>query len=169
MALPNVVTEQHDLLTLNTNKLPFIKNAILDGVDVKPLFLDAQNGIWVLLATFAPGVTLPMHFHTGTVHAWTLSGLWHYLEYPDQPQTAGCYLYEPGGSVHQFHTPESNTEDTTFFMVVTGANVDFDANAEFQGIMDAGAIEAMLLKLAAEQGLGTPRYIRSRGAAFSTD
>ncbi len=46
---------------------------------------------------------------------------------PDQPQTAaGCYLYEPGGSVHQLQTPASNTEGAEPFMIVTGCNVDFD-------------------------------------------
>jgi hypothetical protein len=31
---------------------------------------------------------------------YTLSGKWHYLEYPDQPQVAGSYLYEPSGQFH---------------------------------------------------------------------
>ena len=43
---------------------------------------------------------------------WTIQGRWCYREYPDQPQTAGSYLYEPAGSVHTFYTPEDNTEDT---------------------------------------------------------
>ena len=87
MTLPDVINHQDFLLTLDTSTLPVVKDA-LPGVDIYPLFLDAENGLWVLRAQFHPGVTLPMHFHTGTVHFYTLSGCWYYLEYPDQKPTA---------------------------------------------------------------------------------
>ena len=45
-------------------------------------------------------------------------GSWHYTEYPDDLQVAGSYLFEPGGSIHQFQVPEDNTEVTDTFMVV---------------------------------------------------
>ncbi len=91
MALPDPINHQQFLLTLNTSELPVVKDA-LPGVDIWPLFLDAENGTWVIRAHFQPGITLPCHFHTGTVHFYTLSGCWYYLEYPDQKQTAGSYL-----------------------------------------------------------------------------
>ena len=47
-------------------------------------------------------------------------------EYPDQPQTAGSYLYEPGGSVHTFYCPEDNTEDTVVLLWMEGAQVSFN-------------------------------------------
>jgi 2,4'-dihydroxyacetophenone dioxygenase len=77
------------LLSIDTTKVPVVKDVIVPGLDVYPLFLDTQNGVWVLRVIFAPGVTLPKHFHTGTVHFFTMSGSWHYLEHPDDPQTAG--------------------------------------------------------------------------------
>lgn len=80
MSLPEVIQHQDFLLTLNTNEESIIKDA-LPGVDVYPLFLDPENGTWVIRAKFKPGITLPKHFHTGVVHFYTLSGAWHYIEY----------------------------------------------------------------------------------------
>jgi quercetin dioxygenase-like cupin family protein len=61
---------------------------------------------------YQPGVVLPAHYHTGTVHLSTLSGRWNYVEYPDQLQTAGCYLFEPGSSIHTFTVLADNAEIT---------------------------------------------------------
>jgi quercetin dioxygenase-like cupin family protein len=169
LALPTAITHQDKLLTLDTKELPFIKDALAPGIDVQPLFMDPQNGVWVLRVVFAPGVTLPNHFHTGTVHMWTMSGQWNYVAYPDQPQTAGSYLYEPGGSVHQFVTPASNTEPTDTFMMVTGANVNFDENGNYLDIMDAGSIGELLNRLAKEQGLGKPQYISGQGSRYTVE
>jgi hypothetical protein len=168
MTLPSPINHQEFLLDVDTSKIPVIENA-LPGVDIWPLFLDAENGLWVLRAKFAPGTTLPMHFHTGTVHFYTTSGCWYYLEYPEQKQTAGCYLYEPGGSVHTFHVPEDATEPADGFMVVAGCNVNFDAEGNFINLMDAGWIEQAILEAAKAQGL-SPRYIKpKRGAGFSDE
>lgn len=165
MAFP---PKPHDkLLTINTNKEDWIKDALGDGLDVCPVFLDIQNGIWGLRVKFAPGVLLPKHFHTGTVHLYTMSGSWNYVEYPDQPQTAGCYLYEPGGSMHQFMTPSTNTEPTDTFMVVFGANINFDEDGNFINIVDAGLIEAVVKKAAKAQGLSPLNYIRGLGGAYA--
>lgn len=169
MTLPDFVNHQDFLLTLDTSKMPAVKDAI-PGLDIYPLFLDAENGLWVLRVQFQPGVTLPKHFHTGTVHFYTLSGCWYYLEYPEQKQTAGCYLYEPGGSVHTFHTPEDNEGVTDGFMVVAGANINFDEQGNYINTMDAGWIEQAVVAAAKAQGLGAPRYIKpKRGAGFSDE
>ena len=145
MSLPEVIQHQDFLLTLNTNEESIIKDA-LPGVDVYPLFLDPENGTWVIRAKFKPGVTLPKHFHTGVVHFYTLGGAWHYIEYPDQLQTAGSYLYEPGGSIHTFHCPE-NSGGADGFMVITGANINFDE----QGNSSTSWTQAGLSKLLLQQ------------------
>lgn len=169
MTLPSTIHHQDFLLDLDTAKLPPIEGA-LPGVDIWPLFLDTENGLWVLRARFHRGVTLPMHFHTGTVHFYTTAGCWYYLEYPDQKQTAGSYLYEPGGSVHTFHCPEDADEPAEGFMVVAGCNVNFDADGNYLNVMDAGWIEQAVLDAARERGMGTPRYIKpKRGAGFSDE
>ena len=75
-------------------------------------------------------------------------------------RAAGCYLYEPGGSVHQFNTPADNTEDTDTFMIVTGANVNFDKDSgSYINMMDAGMIKTWVDQGIAEQGADKMQYI----------
>lgn len=166
MALPDVIQHQDFLLTLNSKQQTLIKDA-LPGVDVYPLFLDPENGTWVIRALFKPGTTLPKHFHTGVVHFYTLSGEWHYLEYPDQTQKAGSYLYEPGGSIHTFHCPQSGG-GADGFMVISGANINFDDDGNFINIMDAGWIEQMIVQVAQDQGIRS-RYIKPGAMAGFSD
>src|SRR5262245_21916742 len=128
MPLPTSINHLDHLLTIDSDQEQWIKDFPVPGSDICPLFLDPENGIWVLRVKLGPGVTLPNHFHTGTVHLFTMTGRWNYAQYPHQPQTSGCYLYEPGGSIHQFTTPADNTGVTDTFMVVHGANVNFDAD-----------------------------------------
>lgn len=168
MALPNVLIDHKSLLTLNTNELPIYRDALIPGVDAQPLYLDPTAGVWVLRVMFHPGVVLPKHYHTGVVHLYTLSGRWNYVEYPDQPQTAGSYLFEPGGSVHTFMTPADNTEITDTFMVVHGANVNFDQDGNYLGIMDASDIMMMFDRLIRERGLQPARYIRAQQTDYTT-
>ena len=165
--LPLVALPQTDLLTVDEADLPLLKDALSPGVHFKPLRLDVEAGEWVVLATFEPGSSVPLHYHTGVAEVFTLSGSWHYLEYPDQPQTAGSYLYEPGASVHTFICPESNTEDTVIFVRVCGANVNFNEDGTFHSILDAALIGFLTPQLAEAQGVDQPRYIQG-GAAMLT-
>ena len=168
MALPDLIHDQKEILTLNTKEQPVYVDALAPGVDVQPLFLDPHNGVWALRVIFHPGVVLPTHYHTGTVHLWTLSGRWNYLEYPDQPQTAGSYLFEPGGSVHTFSVPADNTEPTETLMVVSGTNVNFDADGNFIDTLDANSIMLMLDRLVRERGLDPAKYIAPPSPRYTT-
>jgi quercetin dioxygenase-like cupin family protein len=160
MSLPEVITRQDKLLYIDTNVSKFLEGLLHPGIKAHPLFLDPFNGVWVLRVKFAPGVTVPMHFHTGTVHAYTMSGCWYYSEHPEDKQTAGCYLYEPGGSVHTFNTPADNKEDTDAFFVVTGANINFASDGgAYLGTMDAGWIKAAVDKMIEEQNADKMKYI----------
>ena len=161
-----VALPQGELLTVNANDNPLIRDALGDGVHFKPLRLDLENGEWVVLATSRPA-RIPLHYHTGTVDAWTISGSWHYYEYADQPQTAGSYLYEPGSSVHTLVCPDSNTEDTVVLFRVSGANVNFTDDGQFRFHPRRGLDCTLTGLLAAEQNVGTVTYI-SGGAAGST-
>lgn len=167
MGLPEVVTHQNELLSIDTNVSRFIEGLLHPGIKAHPLFLDPYAGIWAFRVKFAPGVTMPVHFHTGTVHIYTMSGCWHYTEYPDQKQTAGSYLYEPGGSVHQFNTPADNTEDTDTFMVVTGANVNFGGDGEYLGMMDAGVMRSWVEQGIKDQDLQQMNYITASVATYA--
>jgi 2,4'-dihydroxyacetophenone dioxygenase len=159
MALPEVTTHQDRLLTININDAT---PPAMDGVSLTPLFLDRENGVWVLYGKFAPGTVLPTHFHTGTVHFFTTKGRWNYREYPNDLQTAGSYLYEPGGSVHTFTVPDDATEDAEGFMVVKGANVNF-VDGVYQNITDAGSLEEMFLSFA--KATGSPLNFIRPGAS----
>jgi hypothetical protein len=68
-------------------------------------------------------------------------------EYPDQPQTAGSYLFEPSGSVHTFITPDTNTEDTVLFLRVEGADINFTEDGQFHSILDAVTIQHLVNQL----------------------
>jgi quercetin dioxygenase-like cupin family protein len=160
---PTSITAQERLLSVNIHdgvELP----GSAPGSAITPLFLDRENGVWVLYGKFQPGTRLPTHFHTGVVHFYTTKGEWHYLEYPDDVQKAGSYLFEPGGSVHTFCVSEDAKEAAEGFMVVFGANINFVAD-QFAGIRDAGAIEDAILESARQAGLPMPRYIRPKGGA----
>lgn len=154
---------QDHLLTINRHKGGEVKNA-LPGVHVTPCFLDTENGVWVIYARFDAGTILPRHFHTGSVHFYTTSGSWAYVEHPDDVQTAGSYLYEPGGSTHTFQSKEG----AEGFMVVYGANINFNEDGSFMNIMDAGWIEQLLIQVSQATGQTLPRYIRpGSGAGYN--
>lgn len=159
--LPVTVQSNTELLTLNVKDSPIYKDILVPGLDVQPLMLDPCNGTWVVRAYMAPGVKLPTHYHTGTVHLWTLSGRWNYVEHKDQPQIAGSYLFEPGGSVHTLEVPADNSEVTEMVMVVQGANVNFDDEGKYHSTMDASSIIAMIEGAIAERGLEPSVYIKA--------
>ena len=169
MALPEAIQEQERLLTLNIHKEPGIDlGNLIPGMKLWPLFIDPDNGTWVLYAKYAPGTKLPKHFHTGQVHFFTTKGTWGYVEYPEDQQTAGSYLYEPPGTIHTFNIPEDATEDVEGFMVVNGVNVVFDDEGNYLGTDHAGSMEAIILDCAKQQGIDLPRYIRPSGRAAFT-
>lgn len=134
--LPIVALPQQALLAINYDEVELIRDALGEGIHFKPLRLDLERNEWVVLAIMEPGTSLPMHYHTGPVDLWTQQGKWWYAEYPDQPQTAGCYLYEPGGSVHTLLTDPENTEDTHLMVRVSGSNVNFNEDGSFHSILD---------------------------------
>jgi len=164
--LPLVALPQGELLSVNENDIPLITDSLAPGVHVKPLRLDLEAGCWVVLATFSPGAKVPLHYHTGVAEVYTMSGSWHYLEYPDQPQTAGSYMYEPAGSVHTFVCPESNTEDTTLFIRVEGANINFTEDGQFHSILDTTMIRHLVDQLAQDRGVGALNYLGGGAAGF---
>lgn len=170
MALPTTINDQERLLCVHTDDIdPVDVGAVLPGLKVWPLFLDSENGYWVLRVQFQPGTRLPMHFHTGSVHFYQLSGVWNYLEYPDDVLKANSYLYEPGGSIHTFSVPDAATEPADGFMVVQGSNVNFTPQGEFVNVMDAGWIEEVIIECCRAQGRPLPRYIRPKAKAGFSD
>jgi 2,4'-dihydroxyacetophenone dioxygenase len=165
--LPVVALPQGELLTVNIDQIPLLKDLVGPGIHIQPLRLDPERGEWVFLATLAPGCVLPLHYHTGPAQVWTIQGRWLYREYPDQPQTAGSYLYEPGGSVHTFYCPEDNTEDTVALAWIEGAQVSFSEDGTFHSVMDVVALKYLADNAAKAQGMGELGYIHGGAAGVN--
>jgi quercetin dioxygenase-like cupin family protein len=163
--LPLVAMPQDDLLTVNVDDVPLLKDGFGPGIHFQPLLIDPDHGKLVLMATMAPGCKLPIHYHTGTAEVYTFKGRWEYSEYPDQPQTAGSYLYEPGGSVHTFFCPEDNTEDTVVLLWLEGAQINFNDDGTIYAINDATTAQYLVETLSEAQGTGPVPYIHGGAAA----
>lgn len=158
--LPFVALPQTELLTIDEGDSAWLSGPLGEGIRIKPLRLDVEAGEWVVLAGFAPGSGVQLHYHTGVAEVFTLQGRWHYAEYPDQPQTAGSYLYEPAGSVHTLLVPEDNTEETIMFVRVEGANVNFDEHGRFETMLDAALLVTLTEMMAGSSDGAPTTYLR---------
>ncbi|MGV0735043.1 2,4'-dihydroxyacetophenone dioxygenase family protein [Mycobacterium syngnathidarum] len=168
MHLPLVALPQTTLLSVNEHDIPTLRDVAGPGVHIKPLRIDVEAGCMVALVTFSPGSEVPLHYHTGIAEVYTLSGSWHYKEYPDQLQTAGSYLYEPAASVHTLTCPESNVEDTVMLVRVEGAQINFTDDGQLHSILDAAVIRHIVPALAEAQGVGPVNYIGGGAADFTS-
>jgi quercetin dioxygenase-like cupin family protein len=141
----------------HTEELPFVD--LGDGSTLQLLQVDLDQGLWVIRTKFSPGMTVQTHKHTGAVYAFTMSGSWKYLEYPDDVNVAGSYLFEPAGSIHTLHVPEDNTELTDVFFAIHGANLNLDEAGNVTSVIDAGGIRDFYLAMCEAEGLGRPPVI----------
>jgi hypothetical protein len=88
------------------------------------------------------------------------TGSWYYLESPDELSVAGSYLYEPAGSVHTLHVPESNPDVTDVWFSINGANLNLDDDDRIDSVVDAHSILASYNYLCEQQhGLSDPPVI----------
>lgn len=166
--LPLVALPQIELLTVNEEQIPWLAESLGEGIRIKPLRLDIEAGVWVILVGFAPGSRVQLHYHTGEAEVYTLSGRWHYIEYADQPQTAGSYLYEPSGSVHTLTVPADNDEETLMLVRVKGANVNFNEDGTFHSILDATSLVFLTELFAQQLGITELCYIRGGETSSNT-
>jgi len=128
------------------------------GVEMKLLKCGRTDDVCAFLNRFQPGFMAPRHLHLGEVHAYTLQGRWHYLEY-DWESRAGDYVFEPPDTVHTLHVPEDNTEPTiVFFTVAKGMDL-YDENGQVFMTQDARGLEELYRGGLAEQGLEWPGAI----------
>ena len=138
------------------SELPFV--ALGDGTHLQLLQVDVEAGLWVIRTKFDSGVTVPRHKHTGPVFAFTISGSWKYLEYPDV-NLPGSYLFEPAGSVHTLTVPAENDGMTDVWFAIYGANLNLDADGNVESVFDGpGTLEAYYL-LAEAEGFPRPKVL----------
>jgi len=136
--------------------IPFVD--LGDGSELQLLQVDVELGLWVIRTRFQPGYLVPTHKHTGAVHAFTISGRWKYLEYPEE-NTAGSYLYEPAGSVHTLTVPEDVEGVTDVWFTIYGANLNLDEAGNVTTVIDAGLIRDAYFGLCEAAGLGHPPVV----------
>jgi 2,4'-dihydroxyacetophenone dioxygenase len=159
------MTETPAALLKQASDLPFVTlDASMPFVDagsfrLQLLQANVEAGLWVIRTIFAPGTTVQKHKHTGEIFAFTSSGSWYYLEYPNDINVAGSYLYEPAGSIHTLHVPASNEGDTEVCFVMNGANLNLDATGAVASVLDAGAILDSYRSLCAAQGDPPPAVL----------
>jgi hypothetical protein len=119
---------------------------------------------------FAPGIQLPTHLHTGAVHAYTFSGEWTYLEYPESPPNrAGSYLYEPPGSSHTLKVADHVSEDTEALFVVGGAMVLYGDDGAVIDVIDAATHKRDYFAMLRAQGTPLPRIVEGGRSGYSDD
>ncbi len=123
------------------------------------IHVNLEAALWVVRARFAPGTSTQKHKHTAEVFAFTISGSWHYLEYPDDINVAGSYLYEPAGSVHTLNVPSDNKELTDVFFVMRGVTLNLGENGEVESVSDADETLKTYLELCRAQGVDVPRVL----------
>jgi 2,4'-dihydroxyacetophenone dioxygenase len=150
-------SDGREALHRGRDDLPFVE--LGDGSHLQLLQVDLGQGLWVVNVRFEPGCTIAKHYHTGPVFAVTASGSWHYLEYPDQINSAGSYLYEPAGSVHTLTAPGAGDGPTTVWFAVFGANVNLDENDQVLSITDAASVLGVYRGLCARAGLSSEGVI----------
>ena len=120
------------------DELPFI--GFPDGTEMQVLQVDLSVGVWVVRSRFPAGTTQQTHKHTGHVYAFTIAGSWYYLESADAVNRTGSYLFEPAGSVHTLHVPETNAEVTDVWFTIYGALLNMDAAGTIESVSDAHSV-----------------------------
>lgn len=128
------------------------------GVEIQLLQVDFEHNIRVTRARLAPGLRLRTHLHSGHVFAWTISGTWKYIEYPESSE-ANSYLYEPAGSSHTLVVPEDSTEPADVIFIVHGSNIELGASGAIEGATSAADIARAYLNGCKALGLPRPNVI----------
>ena len=139
------------------SELPFV--TYQEGISFQLVQANIEAGYWVVRLRSEPGRTIQRHRHTGEVFAFTLAGSWKYLEYPNEVNVAGAFLYEPAGSIHTLHIPATNTETTDVWFVIHGANLNLDEAGNVESVLDAGTALEIYRAQCAAAGHPAPNVI----------
>ena len=154
---------------VGTDDLPYADNfGGIEGVRLKLLLADVEGGVFVVRILFTPAVELATHHHTGAVHAFTLSGEWSYLEYPESPPSvAGSYLYEPPGSTHTLKVADHNDEDTDALFVIYGAMLIYGGDGRVVAVLDAASHRRDYVAALREQAKPIPQFIEGGSLRYT--
>jgi 2,4'-dihydroxyacetophenone dioxygenase len=127
-------------------------------VEMKLLKCGREDGVYSFLNRFHPGFQAPRHLHLGEVHAYTIQGSWHYLEY-DWVSGPGDYVYEPPNTTHTLNVPADANEPTiVFFTVAKGMDL-YTPDGDVLMTLDAAVLEALYRAGLDARGLDFPKSI----------
>lgn len=96
----------------------------MKGAQFKLLSADPKTGRFALLIKLRKGSAAPLHRHVGAVEGYILEGGFHYRDEPSRRFTAGAYLLENEGAVHQPVSPEGAVMFAVFHGPVEGLDED---------------------------------------------
>jgi anti-sigma factor ChrR (cupin superfamily) len=113
------------------DQLPWVPWA-MKGAYFKLLNADAETGRYTLLIKLDRAIAAPMHRHVCAVEGLVLEGGFHYRDDPNRRFTAGCYLHEDDGAVHQPVSPEG----AIMFAVFHGPVEGLDEEGRITGRID---------------------------------
>ena len=153
-----------DLLTVNIDQIPLLKDAMGPGIHIKPLRLDPEKGQVVLMATMAPGCLLPIHYHTGTAEVYTFSGCWRYAEYPTSRRPRATTCMSPAARCTPSTAPRTTPRTPLCCCGWKARKSDSTRTARCTQINDATSIQHVTETVSAAQGTGPVGYIHG-GAA----
>ena len=100
---------------VDAERLPWIPLA--PGESFKPLRFLPDQDARVLLLRLAPGTSVPLHRHSGEVHAWNVSGSRQL--HTGEVVGPGGYVYEPPGNVDSWKAV--GDEDVVVFITASGS------------------------------------------------
>ena len=114
-------------------------------------FLPDDRG-FVELLRMEPGVVMPLHRHTGEIHAYNLTGSRQLCT--GEIVRAGDYVYEPNGNTDWWKIVG---EETMLALVVVIGKVEFlDAEGRVTATADAASQRAELERHCLQMGLPMP-------------
>ncbi len=111
------------LSACDPQQLPWAPWAMPGGY-FKLLAADPDSGRFTLLIRFGKECAGPAHRHLGAVEGLVLEGGFHYADDPARRFTAGTYLLERDGAVHQPVSPEGALLFAVFHGPVEGLAED---------------------------------------------
>ncbi len=112
-----------ELRACDPQQLPWVPWAMRDS-QFKLLSADPDSGRFTLLIRLEKGCVAPMHRHIGAVEGLILEGGFYYADDPNVRFTAGTYLLEKDGAVHQPVSPEGAVMLAVFHGPVEGLGGD---------------------------------------------
>jgi hypothetical protein len=130
---------------LPTNDMPWIPTG--PGTWFRPLRFTPAG--WSELMRVAPGTAVPLHRHTGPVHAFNLAGARRILG-SDELVGPGDYVYEPGGMVDGWQAV--GDEPCVIHLNITGAVEYVDDAGDVVAVCDSASQRAVYLDWCGERG-----------------